>query len=61
MENFPENLESDEFVDKLLIDCVKQHPSLYYTDIYSAEDEHKWDELQQLFGMQSKYKLVVLN
>lgn len=55
MENLSENLESDEFVDKLLIECVKQRPSLYNTDIYSAADERQWDELQKLFGMQSKY------
>lgn len=54
MENFPENVESDEFVDKLLIECVKPHPSLYNADIFSAEDEHKWDEFQNLFGMQSE-------
>lgn len=55
MENLSENLESDEFVDKLLIECVKQRPSLYNTDIYSAADECQWDELQKLFGIQSKY------
>lgn len=60
MENFSENLESDEFVDKLLIECVKPHPSLYNTDIYSAEDEHKWDEFQKLFGMQSEYHIIFL-
>lgn len=58
MTNLPGNLESDEFMDKLLIDCVKQRPSLYNTDVYSAADEHEWDEIQKIFGMQSNLSFV---
>lgn len=53
MANSRENLEPHEFIDKLLIDCVKQRPSLYYNDIYSVADEREWDEMQSLFGIQS--------
>lgn len=55
MENLPDNFESDEFIDKLLIESVKKCPSLYNTDIYSAADEREWDEIQKLFGIQSKF------
>lgn len=53
MDTLPENLAAEEFIDNLLIDCVKQHPSLYYTNIYSEADEREWDEIQRKFGIQS--------
>ena len=53
MAKLSENLEADEFVDKLLIDCVKQRPPLYNTDIYSEADENEWDEIQNMLGIQS--------
>lgn len=64
MANLSGNLESDEFIDKLLIDYVKQRPSLHNTDVYSADDEREWDEIQTIFGMQSNvlmFCLIVLH
>lgn len=59
METFSENCELDEFIDGLLIDCVKQRPSLYYTDLYDEADEREWDEIQRKFGIQSIVAFVL--
>lgn len=53
-------MDINEFVDKLLIDCIKQRPSLYNTDTYSAADEREWDEIQKIFGIQSNVYMEFL-
>lgn len=55
MEEFQENREEevDDIIDKLLIDHVKEHPSLYYTDTFSESDETYWDGIQNDTGIQS--------
>lgn len=46
-------MDIDESVDKLLIDCVKNCPSLHNTDIYSTSDEREWDKIQKSLGIHS--------
>lgn len=51
--------EHFEIFDKMLIDQVKERPTLYYTDLYSESDEHHWDGIQKKTGMQSSYQFSV--
>lgn len=53
MNEFDENCEVDDIIDKLLIDHVKKRPTLYYTDTYTESDELCWDEIQNSTGIQS--------
>lgn len=55
MGDFQVNFETDDIVDKLLIDNVRERPSLYYTDAYTGLDEYYWDEIQKNTGIQSLY------
>lgn len=55
MGDFEENFETDDIVDKLLIEHVRERPSLYYTDACTGLDEYYWDEIQKNTGIQSLY------
>lgn len=43
----------DDTVNKLLINHLRERPTLYYTDTYTESDEKLWDEIQKSTGIQS--------
>lgn len=51
-----EFLETDELIDKELINCIKDFPALYNCDSYSENDEIYWDDIQQRLGIQSRFE-----
>lgn len=53
MGEFQETLDVDDIINKLLIEQVKERPSLYYTDTYTESDELHWNEIQKNIGIQS--------
>ncbi|XP_031625611.1 uncharacterized protein LOC116342223 [Contarinia nasturtii] len=55
MEDFQNDLEIDDTLNILLINHVKERPSLYYKDAYSALDEELWDEIQKIMGIQKSW------
>lgn len=59
MANFQDNCEID-CMDKLLIDCVREYPTLYYTDNYTESDERNWDIIQKKTGIQSMYFILLI-
>lgn len=48
-----ESTDIDDVVNEVLIEHVKQRPSIYYTDAYTASDEQHWAEIQKETGIQS--------
>lgn len=53
MGDFYGTFEVDDTVNELLIEEIKERPSLYYVDSYTKSDEKQWDEIQGCTGIQS--------
>lgn len=60
MGDFQSDFEIDDTINILLIEQIKERPSLYYTDTYSALDEQLWDEIQKNIGIQSKSNVLYI-
>lgn len=43
----------DDTINKLLIEQIKDRPSLHYTDTYTESDESHWNQIQKNTGIQS--------
>lgn len=52
-----EPIEVYDTINKLLIEHVRERPTLHYTDTYTESDEQHWDEIQESIGIQSKFTL----
>lgn len=48
-----ESLEIDDTINQILIDHVRERPTLHYTDTFTESDEKEWDEIQNSIGIQS--------
>lgn len=53
MADIQECFEIDDTINKLLINQVRERPTLYYTDTYTETDEKHWDAIQNSTGIQS--------
>lgn len=49
-----ETFDYFDYMDKSLIDNVKNYPSLHYVDVYTKSDEKYWTEIGKIMGMHSK-------
>lgn len=53
MGDIQECFEIDDAINKLLIDHIRERPTLHYTDVYTESDEQHWDQIQKDTGIQS--------
>lgn len=57
MDSPKENFDVDDILNKTVIDCVKEYPSLHYTNVFTESDEKCWDEIAKNTGLQSEFSL----